>query len=716
MAESLHSQSWYRVANLKPRLKSHMEIHRHRYRGQRWYVLQDHASGRMQRFTPAAYRLVGMMDGSRTVQAIWDQQKEKHGDDAPTQEDVIRLLTQLHAVDALRGDVLPDMEEMDQRFESQRMMRLTQNLKSPLFLRFSLFDPERILSRFVPLVRPLFGWIGAFLWLAAVAPAMVLVALHWPELSRNVVDRVLAPSNLIVLWLTFPVLKALHEFGHGFAVKVKGGEVHDMGIMLLVFTPIPYVDASAASAFRRKNERILVGSAGMLVEFFCAALAVFVWVNAQPGPLRALAFNVMFIAGVSSLLFNGNPLLRYDAYYVLTDLLEIPNLGSRGIRYVMYLAQKYLLGIKSAEPPESTPGERFWFLVYTPAAFAYRVLIYGGIVLFVASRFFFIGILFAIWALINMLILPLGRAIGFLANSPALSRKRWRAVTVAAVLGLLAIVGITVVPVPLGTISEGVVWIPEDAFVRAATDGFVREVLASAGRPVQKGTPLVRCEDPLLEARIQVLKARLQELQARYDTEILRDRVAAEITVDEIDHVTAQLKDIQRQKEDLTIQAWAGGTFVLPDPEDLPGRFLKRGELIGYVLSPEIATIRAVVSQGDVDLVRSRTRSVGVRLVEAPASVLSAQLRREVPAATQDLPSRTLSLEGGGEIPVDPRQLLNLQSFQKIFLFDVELTELKPEDLFLGGRVYVRFDHGAEPLIWRWYRTMRRLFLKRFRV
>ncbi|NIO11783.1 MAG: peptidase M50, partial [Deltaproteobacteria bacterium] len=133
---------------------------------------------------------------------------------------------------------------------------------------------------------------------------------------QNITDRILAPKNLLILWLTFPFLKAFHEFGHGFAVKVKGGEVHEMGIMLLVFTPIPYVDASAASAFRERRERVIVGAAGMMVELFIAALALFVWINIEPGPIRSLAYNVIFIAGVSSILFNGNPLLRYDAYYI----------------------------------------------------------------------------------------------------------------------------------------------------------------------------------------------------------------------------------------------------------------------------------------------------------------------------------------------------------------------------------------------------------------
>ncbi len=146
-------------------------------------------------------------------------------------------------------------------------------------------------------------------------------------------------------------------------MKVLGGEVHEMGIMLLVLTPTPYLDASASLAFRSKWERILVGAAGMAVELFIAAIALFLWIYAQLGAMRSVLYNVIFIAGVSSLLFNGNPLLRYDAYYMLADLLEIPNLGPRGLRYLGYLMQRYVFGIPDAEPPLSTPGERAWFII-----------------------------------------------------------------------------------------------------------------------------------------------------------------------------------------------------------------------------------------------------------------------------------------------------------------------------------------------------------------
>lgn len=715
MAQSIFSPSWYRAASLKPRLRSHLEIHRHHYRGERWYVLQDHASRRFQRFTPAAYMLIGLMDGKRTVQEIWEASRLRLGEEAPDQETVIRLLTQLHSVDALQVDTLPDTGELTRRYEKRRHAKWKQNLRSPLFMRFTLFDPEKLLARYENIARPFYGWPGALLWLAVMVPALFLMGVHWSGLTENIADRLLAPQNLVIMWLTYPFLKALHEFGHAFAVKIWGGEVHEMGIMLLVFTPIPYVDASAASAFRKKRERFVVGAAGMAVELFCAGIAMLVWVNAEPGPLRAVAFNAIFIAGVSSILFNGNPLLRYDAYYILTDILEIPNLGSRGTRYFFYLVQRYLFGITDAEPPLSLPGERAWFVGYTVAAFMYRMLIYASIVLFVASKFFFIGVLFACWALINMFVLPVAKGIKFLMTSPRLNRKRFQAIAVSGLFFGTLIGAITLAPMPLSTLAEGAIWIPEKAFVRADAGGFVDRFVTEPGTRVKPGQALVQCSDPLLPAEIEVLALQLKGLEATYDTQFPIDRVAADITKEEIGNVAAQLADARQRAEELTVRSHTAGVFVVPMSQDFPGRFLQRGELIGYVLDRSVISARVVVLQADIDFVRKQTRSVSVRLPEKISESIPAQLLREVPAATDQLPSRTLSLEGGGTIIIDPRDAWGTKSFQNIFLFDIEL----PSHLALvnvGGRVYVRFDHGSEPLVRRWYRGIRRLFLSRFNV
>ena len=186
---------------------------------------------------------------------------------------------------------------------------------------------------------------------------MVAAVTHWSELSQNVLDRVLLPENLLMMWLVFPLSSSsATSSGTPFAVKARGGEVHEMGVMILVLTPVPYVDASAAWAFRSKWQRFAVGGAGMMVELFIASIALFLWLAVEPGMFRALLYNIMLIAGISTVIFNANPLLRFDGYYMLMDWLEIPNLRTRGTQYVVYLCEKYLFKRREAEPPISSAG------------------------------------------------------------------------------------------------------------------------------------------------------------------------------------------------------------------------------------------------------------------------------------------------------------------------------------------------------------------------
>jgi putative peptide zinc metalloprotease protein len=204
-------------------------------------------------------------------------------------------------------------------------------------------------------------------------------------------------------------------------------------------------------------------------------------------------------------------------------------------------------------------------------------------------------------------------------------------------------------------------------------------------------------------------------LQATYDAQIIADRVKADITKEEMRHISAKLNDAKERVDELITRSPASGVFIVPVPQDLPGRFAKRGELLGYVLERAAVTARVVVYQADVDLVRRQTREVLVRLPENIADPVPAQLLREVPAATDQLPGKALTQEGGGEISVDPLDRLGIKAFQKVFLFDIELPSFS--GLYnVGGRLYVRFDHGFEPLAYRWYREIRQLFLRRFNV
>ncbi len=374
MEETLLSPSWYRVARLRPRIRAHTNFHRHRYRGQIWYVLQDHSTGRCHRLSPAAYQLAATMNGERSTQEIWDAANTRLGDEGPTQDETIRLLGLLHFADVLQCDAPPDTVELFRRFESHERGEWWRRFASPLAIRIPLLDPAEFLERWQNVARPLFSLPAAIVYGLVVGAALFLAAEHWEELSAGVGSELFDPRNVLLLWLVYPVVKALHELGHGFAARVWGAEVHEMGIMLLVLAPVPYVDASAASAFPDKRKRAVVGAAGILVEVFLAALALFVWIVVEPGLIRSIAYDVMLIAGISTVIFNGNPLLRFDGYYVLADLIEIPNLASRGTQYVGYLVQRHLLGLENVRSPVTAPGEEKWLFGYAVASFCLPAL------------------------------------------------------------------------------------------------------------------------------------------------------------------------------------------------------------------------------------------------------------------------------------------------------------------------------------------------------
>ena len=652
----MFSTSWYRVAGVRPRVRNHAQVHRHVYRGGVWYVMQNHSTGKFHRFTPVANLIIGLMDGKRTLQEIWDLACVRLGDDAPSQDEVIKLLSDLHKADVLQSDAPPDIHELHQRRKQHVRARWKQYIGNPLSLRFPLLDPDRFLDQVMPLFAPLFGWFGAIAWLGTVGWALVLIAMHWTELSGDVVDRMFSVENLLLLWFVFPLIKLLHEFGHALAAKAGGGEVHEMGVMLLVLMPVPYVDASAATAFRDKRSRMLVGAAGMLVEIFIAALAVFAWIHLEPGTERAIAYNVILVAGVSTLLFNANPLLRYDGYYILADYLEIPNLAQRSNEYVGYLVNRYVFGVDGGTSPVSVAGERGWFVFYAIGSFIYRMFMMVSIALLVASRFFVVGVVLAVWAFATMLVLPLARKVNYLFSSPRLSSRRPRALfaTVSIVSGLAAV--LFWVPAPSSTRAEGVIWAPDEAQVRATVDGFVTAVLAKPDQNVHRGDVVIRTEDPELGARSRVLQAQLAELDARYNLAILTKRVQAEVINEQKKHVAEELELASRRQTELQVRSPADGRFIIQDAQNSLGRFVQRGEILAYVTDSAATTVRVVVPQSEGGLVARRTRQVEIRSADRIGKPIAARIKREVPAATDELPSMTLSLQGGGKIGLDPNK------------------------------------------------------------
>lgn len=718
MSESLLSSSWYRVASVQPRLRSHARLHRMRYRGALWYLLQDPVSNRVHRFTPAARFVIAAMNGERSVQQLWELSNRRFGEDAPTQDEIIRLLGQLHAADLLQSDALPDVTELFERGQRQERSLRQRSYLNPMAIRLHLWDPDAFLNRIRPLIDLLWSRWGGLLWLAVVLPALLMLAPQWAELTGNFSDRLLATNNLLLLWLVFPVIKLLHELGHAAATKRGGGEVHDLGLVMLVLIPVPYVEASAATVFKSKFHRALVAASGMAVELFIAAIAFYFWLLVEPSPLRAVLFNVMVVAGVSTLLFNGNPLLRYDAYYILSDLIEMPNLASRSMRYWGYLIERYAFGVPDAPCAEDHAGEKAWLLVYGVLSLIYRVFVTIVIALFIANEFFFIGVLLAIWALVAMALLPLFKSLRHIAGSGRLQAHRQRVYAVTAGFVGFVLLLLFVVPAPFRTVVEGVAWLPQSALVRAGQEGFVERLVATPGSRVEIGDLLIEVRNPALQATQRVSQAKVAELEALYLAHLGTDRSQAAIALDRLEAERTTLASLQQRLDTLSVRARGAGVFMVVKPQDLPGRFFRQGEQLGYVVDKPQLIARVIATQESVDSVRASATRVQVRLAHQPEQVLEGRVEREVPAGDEYLPSRVLATDGGGQLATDARDAHGARTLERTFQFDVavQTPSLASTPFFFGERVHARFEHPPEPLGQQWLRSVRRLFLSHFHV
>jgi len=713
MSTALTGQ-WFRIAQLTPLLRAHAQVHRHVARGQVWYVVQDHQTGRFFRISPAANLILHLMDGRRTMADIWQRVCARLGADQPTRDDAVRLLIQLHQADLLRTDLPPDMTELGRRADRHMKTRRQSWITSPMALRLKLFDPDALLTAAMPWLRPFFTRAAFLLWLALVASGVLLAVLNWPELTDNVSDRVFTTYNVLMLLLLYPASKALHELGHAFAVKAGGGEVHEIGLMLLVFFPVPYVDATAASAFPERWRRMLVGAAGIMVELALAALAMIAWTRLDPGLFRAAAFNLALLGSISTVLFNGNPLLRFDGYYVLGDWLEIHNLDQRSRRYLLYLMQRFLFGLRDTASPIQAPGEAKYLAGYAISAFIYRIGVALGIAALVSQRFFAIGIILAAVSLAQMMVLPVLRGLRYLATSPALRRARPRAWAICGGAFALVAALLLIVPIPHAVLAEGVVWVPEDAIVRARADGFVAGLTAAPDSAVISGQSVIALEDPVSESQIAVYRAERALAASRYEAVNLIDLVSARLAAEQLRRADAVLDRAESRGRDLVIPAQREGRLVIPDAAHLPGRFVHNGDILGYVIGPGDIVVRAVVPQAEIDLVRGDIRAASIRFTETIDQERRATILRVTPSALDRAPTAALSPDGGGPMLLDPTSPRHDRPLDR--WYEVVLRAEGTVAERIGGRAYVRFNLGAEPVVIRLWRAGRQALLAALNV
>ncbi len=707
MNESLFSELWYRVADTRPKLRPEVTVQRQFVREERWYLLLNAANSRQFRLNRRAYDFLGRCDGSSTVQTVWNALLEQLRDDAPTQSEVIEMLAELERQDLLAHDGPVDASTLVRRKE-ERAQKKTQRFVNPLALRVPLGDPSALLARCSALPKLFFNRATLWVWVAAMLLAVLVAVPQWRVLSAHAAEYMGTPRYLFLAWLVFPFLKTLHELAHALSVRRWDGEVHEVGFTLFVLVPAPYVDASAASAFTRRYQRFVVGAAGIMAELAVGALALLIWINAEPGFVRDLAFVTLFIATVSTVMFNGNPLLRFDAYYILCDALDLPNLGTRSKAWWRSVMVRALGGKASAGGLLASGGEGKWLFLYAPLSLAAQITVSVVLILWLGGSSTVLAVLAALVLGFLLVIKPVVSTARAVWTSAVPEGGRLRAAGAAAIAAVVATLAVCAVPLPFHTIASGVVWPPDQARVRPGTDGFIAEYHARDGDWVVPGQVLLVLDDPALHAEHGRIANRLEQLHASRYSAFAPGPADARQAEEEIIRAEAELRRIDQRIASLVVRAQAEGALAMPYQRDLAGTFVRQGGTLAYVLERTEVGIRAAIPEFDAALVRESTRAVEVRF--AGGHALAAQFVREVPAATLDLPSPALGDRGGGPHATDPADKEGLRARHPVVLVDLKVPAQPLQRL--GGTAWVRFDHGAQPLAQRWYRQVRQVFLQ----
>lgn len=621
-ARPTFSSAWHRVAGLRPRLRAGVRVTRQRFRGRLWYLFHDPSSTSHYRMSRPAYALAGRLDGRRTVDDAWKIASEELGDDAPTQDEAITVLGQMHRASLLHADLPGDAELLLRTRTRERHRQTRGYLYNILFARFRVADPDALLGVLRPILGPLFSAPGLVFWALLLALSAAVAAVHWPRLVAECAG-IITPGNLAMLYAASVFSKLLHEAAHGVACKqmahAEGAPesmtgVHAIGVMLLVFVPFPYIDASASWTLRSRARRAVVGAAGMMSDLAFAALAVLLWSRTSPdASLHRFALNLALVGSVSSIFFNANPLMRFDGYYILTDLIGQPNLYQRARDALFRACRVVFFGTREPDLIAASRAESALLITYGVASAAYRVLISVGIIVLIASQWFALAIPLACLAVVAFLVVPLGKLIAFLANSPRLARVRRRAVgvTIAGAVAVALLVGI--VPVPDRVRAAGVVEPVVSGDLYADAPGLIEQIAKTGERVTAGGSTVLQLANPELAARVASLEARLRAVTLQRRSAIGDDPAAALAYAQQEAALASQLDEARARVAALRIAAPHDGVWMPADDALVPGAFVERAQPVGRVLDPARLRVRVPITQVQAGVVAASDRSVELR-------------------------------------------------------------------------------------------------------
>ncbi len=681
-----------RLRQVRVGLRQDLEFSRHVFRGRASYIIRDPVTFQSHRVGAHDYEVLMRVQPERTLGEVFAELVANEQAGAADEEAFYQFVFSMHRFGFLNLPV-SDEKSLYRRNTARRQARRKQLWMAPISFRLPLWNPDRFLSRTLPVGRVLFSRVCFLLWLLLVGGAVSLAVLRWEELLQPL-NGLLAAQNLPLIWLALIVLKAFHELGHAYACRHFGGHVPEIGAYLIMLTPCAYVDASAAWGFPRKRDRIIVSLAGMYVEAIFAALAVFVWSLTSPGLLNAVAYNVIFLASSVTILFNLNPLMKFDGYFVLSDWLEIPNLVGRSQAHLAAIAKRYLLGLR----PERTAAdarESVILAVYGIGAAAFRFSLAMAIAALIASKLFIVGITGAAMYVGFALFRTGTRVFGYLVRSQETAPVRVRAVAVGALGALLFPLALAALPVRWTVSVPGEVRAERQSVVRAATPGYLEQVHVQEGQRVEPGQPLATLLNDVSAESLHFVRAQLAAATIRRDAYRFSDPARAQQELTRIGSLRESERYQQKQVDDLVVAAPQAGKVVGNTLEHATGRYLRTGDALLTVVdgAPQVQALL------DESALLAAHPQPGQRVVFRPSDGrfddFEGVVSGLVPAGSRRVDRPALTHLAGGEVAVDE---VTHESQQRYFEVTIDVRAPTEAPLMQGMTGRVQFPTQPEPL------------------
>ena len=679
MAEAFRS-STSRPVGL--RYRGDLVTNRQVYQGQAWYVVKDPIGLSYYRFRPEEYALLEMLDGEASLEDLKDNFEARFPPRRITVDEVSRFVSTLHRSGLVIGDRPGQGPQLNER-RRQRVWSEWKNwLRSIMCLRFRGIDPDWILNK----LNPWFGWLysppAIMVAVVYIFTALMLVLVNFETFRSKLPEfhQFFASGNWFYLAAALGITKVIHEFGHGLSCKYYGGECHEMGFMLLVFTPCLYCDVSDSWMLPSKWKRMMIGAGGMYIELIIASTATFLWWNSHEGLFNQMCLNVMFVSSVSTLLFNANPLMRFDGYYILSDMLEIPNLRTKSSTSLSRLAKKWCLGVKLQDDPFLPKRHQGLFALYSVASTIYMWVLMISIFMFVWNamkpyRMEAIGRMLALFGIYGLIVRPITGIYKFL-KVPG-RRDEVKSLNITVTAGVVAVIAAAICFIPL----PQRVWCPAELRPRGeetvyvTVDGRLEEILVEANDRVAEGDELARFSNVDLELQIAELEGQESGYRARLAS-LERERFTDSAAGMEIRTVEESLKSVEEQlvkkrqyQSELVLKAPRSGLVLpsetvdeKPDPSGrLPGwsgsalakknigATFAEGTVLCMVGDPDHFEAVMIVDQSEVEFVQIGQR-VDLKLDAFPFETFRGAVN-EIAETHIEVGSERLSVKAGGSVP-----------------------------------------------------------------